>query len=94
MYQNPFKNNLLLDQLRLLTNFVSLDLLFEALFLWITFFFAKRSSMDITLTNNEEASALSVVVRNFFIALRVVLAWYRLRKRLAALDLILFIDDL
>lgn len=50
--------------------------------------------MDITLTSNEEASVLSVVVRNFLIALRVVLAWYRLRKRLAALDLILFIDDL
>jgi glucan phosphoethanolaminetransferase (alkaline phosphatase superfamily) len=68
--------------------------LFEALFLWITFFLAKRSSIDITLDNKGAASALLVVLLNLLIAFLVVLAWYLLRKRFAALDLILFNDDL
>ena len=78
----------------MLTNLLSFDLLFEALFLWITFFLAKRSSIDITLDKSGAASALLVVPLNLLIAFLVVLAWYLLRKRFAALDLILFIDDL
>ena len=78
----------------MLTNLLSFDLLFEALFLWITFFLAKRSSIDITLDKSGCASALLVVPLNLLIAFLVVLAWYLLRKRFAALDLILFNDDL
>jgi hypothetical protein len=79
---------------KVLTNFVSFDLLFEALFLCITFFLAKRSSMETTLTKSAAASCLVVVPLNFLIAFLVVLAWYLLRKRFAALARILFIDDL
>lgn len=57
-----------------LTNFVSLDLLFEALFLWMMFFFAKRSSIEITLLKSGVASDLSVVIRNLLIADLVVFA--------------------
>jgi hypothetical protein len=78
----------------LFTNLVSFDLLFEALFLWITFFLAKRSSIEITLVKSSLASALVVVPLNFFIAFLVVFAWYLLRKRFAALERILFNDDL
>ena len=77
-----------------LTNLVSFDLLFEALFLWITFFLAKRSSIEITLDNKGAASALTVVLLNLLMAFLVVFAWYLLRKRFAALLLILFMDDL
>jgi len=77
-----------------LTNFVSFDLLFEALFLWITFFLARRSSIEITFDKSGVASALAVVLLNLLMALRVVFAWYLLRKRFAALLLILFNDDL
>jgi len=58
-----------------LTNLVSFDLLFEALFLWITFFLAKRSSIEITLVKSGAASALVVVSLNFLIAFLVVFAW-------------------
>lgn len=58
-----------------LTNLVNFDLLLEAFFLWITFFFAKRSSIEITRGNNAFASSAEVVLRNFLIALRVVFAW-------------------
>jgi hypothetical protein len=68
--------------------------LFEALFLWITFFLAKRSSIEITLDNKGAASALAVVLLNLLMAFLVVFAWYLLRKRFAALLLILFMDDL
>lgn len=57
-----------------LTNFVSLDLLFEALFLWMMFFLAKRSSIEITLLKSGVASDLSVVIRNLLIADLVVFA--------------------
>lgn len=57
-----------------LTNLVSFDLLLEALFLWITFFLAKRSNIEITLGNNSAASVLTVVFLNFLIAFLVVLA--------------------
>jgi len=70
------------------------DLLLDAFFLWITFFLAKRSSMDVTRGNNSFASSGEVVFLNFLIALRVVFAWYRFLKRLAALDRILLIADL
>src|ERR1700744_458888 len=76
------------------TNLVSFDLLFEALFLWITFFLARRSSIEITLPSNSLASALVVEPLNFLMAFLVVFAWYLLRKRFAALALILLIDDL
>jgi hypothetical protein len=56
------------------TNLVSFDLLFEALFLWITFFLAKRSSIDITFDKSGAAVALSVEPLNFLIAFLVVLA--------------------
>jgi len=79
---------------RLFTNLVSFDLLFDALFLWITFFLAKRSSIEITVAKSGVASALVAVPRNFLIALRVVFAWYLLRRRFAAFALILLIDDL
>jgi len=79
---------------RPLTNLVSFDLLFEALFLWITFFLAKRSSIEITLVKSGAASAFVAVSLNFLIAFLVVLAWYLLRRRFAAFALILFIDDL
>jgi hypothetical protein len=78
----------------LFTNLVSFDLLFEALFLWITFFLAKRSSIEITFDKSGVAVALSAEPLNFLIAFLVVLAWYLLRKRFAAFDLILFNDDL
>src|SRR5690606_23476401 len=60
---------------KLFTSLVSFDLLLEALFLWMTFFLAKRSSMETTRGNNAFASVASVVLRNFLIALRVVFAW-------------------
>jgi len=84
----------LLYYFRPLTNLVSFDLLFEALFLWITFFLAKRSSIEITLVKSGAASALVAVSLNFLIAFLVVLAWYLLRRRFAAFALILFNDDL
>ncbi|GAB3918780.1 hypothetical protein GCM10028826_39060 [Mucilaginibacter boryungensis] len=56
------------------TNFVSFDLLFEALFLCITFFLAKRSSIEITFDKSGAAVALSVEPLNFLIAFLVVLA--------------------
>jgi hypothetical protein len=90
----PFQYGVKQYYFKLLTYLVNFDLLLEALFLWITFFLAKRSSIEITLVKSVEASALSVERRNFLIALRVVFAWYLLRKRLAAFDLILLIDDL
>ena len=77
-----------------LTNLVSFDLLFDALFLCITFFLAKRSSIEITLVSNSLASDLVVVPLNFLMAFLVVFAWYLLRKRFAALERILFNDDL
>jgi len=83
-----------LDYFKPLTNLVSFDLLFDALFLWITFFLAKRSSIEITFVKSTVASALVVVPLNFLIAFLVVLAWYLLRRRFAAFALILFIDDL
>jgi hypothetical protein len=82
------------DYFKPLTNLVSFDLLFEALFLWITFFLAKRSSIEITLAKSGVASALVAVPLNFLMAFLVVLAWYLLRRRFAAFALILFIDDL
>lgn len=92
--ETGFSLNILKYYFKALTNLVSFDLLLEALFLWITFFFAKRSSIEITLTNNGAASVLLVVPLNFFMAFLVVLAWYLLRKRFAALERILFNDDL
>jgi len=50
--------------------------------------------MDTTLTKSADASCFVVVPLNFLIAFLVVLAWYLLRKRFAALARILFIDDL
>ena len=82
------------DYFKPLTNLVSFDLLFEALFLWITFFLAKRSSIEITFAKSGVASALVAVPLNFLMAFLVVLAWYLLRRRFAAFALILFIDDL
>lgn len=58
-----------------LTNLVNFDLLLEALFLWITFFFARRSSIETTFNKRGDASSLEVVLRNCLIALRVVFAW-------------------
>jgi hypothetical protein len=55
---------------------------------------AKRSSIDITFVKSGCASALLVVPLNLLIAFLVVLAWYLLRKRFAALERILFNDDL
>ena len=83
-----------LDYFKPLTYLVSFDLLFEALFLWITFFLAKRSSIEITFAKSGVASALVAVPLNFLMAFLVVLAWYLLRRRFAAFALILFIDDL
>lgn len=77
-----------------LTNFVNLDLLLAALFLWITFFFAKRSNIEVTFGNNAKASSLLTALRNLFTNVLVVFAWYLLRKRLVAFALILFIADL
>ena len=82
------------DYFKPLTYLVSFDLLFEALFLWITFFLAKRSSIEITFAKSGVASALVAVPLNFLMAFLVVLAWYLLRRRFAAFALILFIDDL
>src|SRR5690606_22625827 len=62
------------DYDKLFTYFVNLDLLFEALFLWITFFLANRSSIEVTRGNNAFASSAEVVFLNFLIALRVVFA--------------------
>lgn len=59
---------------KLFTYFVSLDLLLEALFLWITFFFANLSNMPETCFNNEAASSLSVVFFSLLMKVRVVLA--------------------
>lgn len=59
---------------KLFTYFVSFDLLFEALFLWITFFLANLSSIEITFDNSGVASDFSVVERNLLIAVLVVLA--------------------
>ena len=50
--------------------------------------------MEITLDKSGSASALTDVPLSFLMAFLVVLAWYLLRKRLAAFDLILFNDDL
>ena len=69
-----YKREKLCAYANVFTNLVSFDLLFDALFLWITFFLAKRSSMEITLGNNSAASALTVVPRNFLIAFLVVFA--------------------
>ena len=91
-FSAEFKNSLY--YFKPLTNLVSFDLLFDALFLCITFFLAKRSSIEITLFKSSLASTLVVVPLNFLMAFLVVLAWYLLRKRFAALDLILFNDDL
>ena len=57
-----------------LTYLVNLDLLLAALFLWITFFLAKRSSIEITLVKSGLAAFFDVVSRNFLIAFLVVLA--------------------
>lgn len=56
--------------------------------------FAKRSSIEETVLNNSWASALSVVPFNFFINVRVVLAWYLFNTRFASFALILFNADL
>ncbi len=85
---------LCLNYFKPFTNFVSFDLLFEALFLCITFFLAKRSSIEITFVKSTAASAFVVVPLNFLMAFLVVLAWYLLRRRFAAFALILFNDDL
>jgi len=60
----------------------------------MTFFLAKRSSIDITFTSKSPASAFVVELLNLLIAFLVVFAWYLLRKRFVALARILFIDDL
>jgi hypothetical protein len=74
-HRNAFQaNNRFYAYAKLLTNLVSFDLLFEALFLWITFFLAKRSSIEITLDNKGAASALAVVLLNLLMAFLVVLA--------------------
>ncbi len=57
------------------TNFVNFDLLLDALFLCMTFFLAKRSSIETTRGNSALASSELVVLLNFLIALRVVFAW-------------------
>jgi len=64
----------MINYFKALTNLVSFDLLFDALFLWITFFLAKRSSMEITLIKSGPASAWLVALLNFFMAFLVVLA--------------------
>jgi len=74
LFSKPF-NRFCYAYAKPLTNLVSFDLLFEALFLWITFFLAKRSSIEITFDNNGVASDFDVVLLNLLIALRVVLAW-------------------
>ena len=48
----------------------SLDFRFAALFLWMMLRFANLSSIFCTFGNKATASALSVVVRSFFTALR------------------------
>jgi len=70
----PFFLNIFKDYFNPLTNFVSLDLLLEALFLCMMFFLAKRSSIEITLLRSGVASVLSVVIRNLLIADLVVFA--------------------
>ena len=50
--------------------------------------------MEITLDKSGVASVLEVVPLNLLMAFLVVFAWYLLRKRFAALLLILFNDDL
>ena len=65
-----------------------------ALFLWMIFFFASLSIMDVTVFNSSVASLLSVVCFNFLIKVRVVLCWYLFLNLLALLDLILFNADL
>ncbi len=77
-----------------LANLVSFDLLLAALFLWITFFLAKRSNIEVTFGNKAKASSLLTALRNFLTKVLVVFAWYLLRKRLAAFALILFNADL
>jgi len=57
-----------------LTNFVNFDLLLAALFLWIMFFLAKRSNIEITLGNKSDADFLSSAARNLLIKVRVVFA--------------------
>ena len=52
----------------------NLDLRLAALLSWITFFFANLSNIATTFGNNSTATVLSVVIRNFFTAFRVVFA--------------------
>ncbi|MCY1537331.1 hypothetical protein D9M68_728210 [compost metagenome] len=58
------------------------------------FFLAKRSNIEITFGNNSAPAFLSTAARNLLIKVRVVFAWYLLRKRFVAFALILFKDDL
>ncbi|KIA92651.1 hypothetical protein OC25_16610 [Pedobacter kyungheensis] len=57
-----------------LTNFVNFDLLLAALFLWMMFFLAKRSNIEITLGNKSDADFLSSAARNLLMKVRVVFA--------------------
>jgi len=79
---------------KLLTNFVNFDLLLEALFLWITFFLANLSSMEVTCFSSAFASSLSEVFLSFLIKVLVVFAWYRFLNLLASFDRILLSADL
>jgi hypothetical protein len=67
-------NSVVDDYANDLTCFAKLDLIFPALFLCITSFFANLSSIEHTPGYNSAAAFLSVVKRNFFTAFLVVLA--------------------
>jgi hypothetical protein len=59
---------------KLFTRFAIPDFRFEALFLWMTPILASLSSIEETFGSNATASALSLLERIFFSALRVVFA--------------------
>lgn len=72
--RNPFFSKRYTNYFKPLTSLVNFDLLLDALFLCMIFFFAKRSNIEITLLKSGVASDLSVVKRNLLIADLVVFA--------------------
>ena len=72
--RNPFSSKRYTNYFKPLTSLVNFDLLLDALFLCMIFFFAKRSNIEITLLKSGVASDLSVVKRNLLIADLVVFA--------------------
>ena len=78
----------------LATCLVNFDFKLEALLLWMMFFLANLSTIEITADNFDEASSLSVANLNALIAFLVVLCWYLFNTLLFSLLLILFRADL